>query len=136
MRRWLMLKAFAWMTAKFAQGDCELVLKVMGDDIRFVFPGTSSFAADIRGKAGVERWLRRFVAMHPCYEILDVMVSGPPWNTRIGVRMRDRIGDDYSNEGMHYLRMRWGRICYDRVFIDTEAVSAFEQRHPELAAVS
>jgi len=136
MRRWLMLKTFAWMTAKFAEGDCELVLKLMAEDVRFVFPGTSAFAADITGKAEIERWLRRFVAMHPRYEILDIMVSGPPWNTRVGVRMRDRIGDDYSNEGMHYLLMRWGKVVYDRVFIDTEAVSAFEQRHPEFAGVS
>jgi ketosteroid isomerase-like protein len=136
MRRWLMLKAFAWMTAKFADGDCELVLKLMADDVRFVFPGTSAFAADITGKVEIERWLRRFVAMRPRYEILDVMVSGPPWNTRVGVRMRDRIGDDYSNEGMHYLLMRWGQVVYDRVFIDTEAVSVFEQRHPEFADVS
>ena len=136
MRRWLMLKAFASMTARFAEGDCDLVLKLMTDDVHFIFPGTSSFAADISGKAGTERWLRRFVAMRPRYEILDVTVSGPPWNTRVGVRMRDRIGDDYSNEGMHYLVMRWGRVCYDRVFIDTEAVAALEQRHPELAAAS
>jgi ketosteroid isomerase-like protein len=136
MRRWLMLKAFASMTAKFAEGDCDLVLKLMTDDVHFIFPGTSSFAADISGKAGTERWLRRFVAMRPRYEILDVTVSGPPWNTRVGVRMRDRIGDDYSNEGMHYLVMRWGKVCYDRVFIDTEAVAALERRHPELATVS
>ena len=136
MRRWLMLRMFAAMTAKFAEGNCQMVLKLMTDDVRFIFPGTSSFAADITGKAGTERWLRRFVALHPRYEILDVTVSGPPWNTRAGVRMRDRIGDDYTNEGMHYLVMRWGRVCYDRVFIDTEAVSALERRHPELAAVS
>jgi ketosteroid isomerase-like protein len=131
-----MLKAFSWMTAKFTEGDCDLVLRLMADDVRFIFPGTSSFAADITGKAGTERWLRRFVALRPRYEILDVTVSGPPWNTRLGVRMRDRIGDDYTNEGMHYLLMRWGKVYYDRVFIDTEAVSALEQRHPELAAVS
>jgi hypothetical protein len=80
------------MTAKFAQGDRELVLKLMDDDDRFAFPGRSSFAADATGGAGIERWLRRFVAMHPRYEILDVIVSGPPSNTRLGVRMRDRIG--------------------------------------------
>jgi ketosteroid isomerase-like protein len=131
-----MLKMFALMTAKFAEGDCDLVLKLMADDVRFIFPGTSAFAEDITGKPGVERWLRRFVAMHPSYEILDVMVSGPPWNTRVGVRMRDRIGDDYANEGMHYLRMRWGKVFYDRVFVDTEVVSAFAQRHPELAGVA
>jgi ketosteroid isomerase-like protein len=136
MRRWLVHKVFGWMTARFAEGDCELVLKLMAEDARFVFPGTSSFAADITGKAGIDRWLRRFVAMHPTYQIVDVVVSGPPWNTRLGVTVRDRIGDDYSNEAMHYLVMRWGKVCYDRVFLDTEAVAAFEQRHPELAGVS
>jgi hypothetical protein len=135
MRRWLLRRVFAWMTAGFADGDCDLVLKLVADDVRFVFPGASSFGADINGKAGLEQWLRRFVAMHPTYEILDVMVSGPPWNTRMGVRMRDKIGDEYSNEGMHYLIMRWGKVCYDRVFIDTEAVAAFEQRHPELVGL-
>src|SRR6516165_9946766 len=84
MRRWLMLKAFASMTARFAEGDCDLVLKLMTDDVRFIFPGTSSFAADVSGKAGTERWLRRFVAMRPRYEFVDVTVSGPPWNTRGG----------------------------------------------------
>lgn len=136
MRRWIMRKVFTYMTAKFAEGDCDLVLKLMADDVHFVFPGSSVFAEDITGKPGVERWLRRFVAMRPRYEILDVMVSGPPWRTRAGVRMRDQIGTDYSNEGMHYLLMRWGKVYYDRVFIDTEAVSEFEQRHPELAAAS
>jgi ketosteroid isomerase-like protein len=124
------------MTSKFADGDCELVLKLMADDVRFIFPGTSSFAADISGKAGVEQWLRRFVAMHPRYEVLDVTVSGPPWDTRLGVRVRDQIGDDYRNEAMHYLVMRWGKLCYDRVFVDTEAVAVLEERHPELAGVS
>jgi hypothetical protein len=37
---------------------------------------------------------------------------------------------------MHYMVMRWGKVSYDRVFVDTEAVSAFEERHPELAGVS
>jgi ketosteroid isomerase-like protein len=131
-----MLKAYSWMTGQFVQGDCDLVLRLMADDVRFIFPGTSSFAADVTGKAGIERWLRRFVAMHPDYEVVDLMVAGPPWNTRLGVRIRDRIGDDYSNEGMHYLVMRWGKVRYDRVFVDTEAVSAFEQHHPELVGAS
>jgi ketosteroid isomerase-like protein len=129
-----MLKTFRWMTAKFADGDYSLVMRLMGEGVRFVFPGSSAFAADLTGKAGLEQWLRRFVAMRPRYEILDVMVSGPPWKTRVGVRMRDEIGEDYSNEGMHYLLMRWGKVSYDRVFIDTEAVAAFVQRHPEVAA--
>ena len=39
MRRWLMLKVFSWITAKFARGDCDLVLTLMADDVHFIFPG-------------------------------------------------------------------------------------------------
>jgi ketosteroid isomerase-like protein len=136
MRRWAMLKAFRWITAQFAAEDYGWALRLMADDVHFVFPGSSPFAANLHGKAAVEQWLRRFVAMRPHYEILDVMVSGPPWSTRVAVRMRDRIGDDYSNEGMHYMIMRWGKLVLDEVFIDTEAVAAFGQRHPEYAGAS
>lgn len=95
-----------------------------------------SFAAEVTGQGGTERWLRRFVAMHPRYEILDVIVSWPPWNTRLGVRMRDRVGGDCSNESMHYMVMRWSKVsASDRISIDTAAVSALEHRHPELAGV-
>jgi hypothetical protein len=99
-------------TLAAAQGlrvdDCQvrrrrlrLSAKLIADDVRFVFPGASSFGADINGKAGLVQC--RFAAVHPTFDILDVMVSGPPWNTRMGVRMRDKIGEEYSNEGMHYL---------------------------------
>ena len=99
-------------TLAAAQGlrvdDCQvrrrrlrLSAKLIADDVRLVFPGASSFGADINGKAGLVQC--RFAAVPPTFDILDVMVSGPPWNTRMGVRMRDKIGEEYSNEGMHYL---------------------------------
>jgi hypothetical protein len=61
------------------------------------------------------------------------VVAGPPWNTRLAVRLSDRIGDDYANEGMQYLRMRWGKVISDEVFVDTEKVADLERRHPEIA---
>jgi hypothetical protein len=53
---------------------------------------------------------------------------------RIGVRFSDAIGDDYNNQGMEYLRVRRGRLRQLQVFCDTEQISAWEQRHPELVA--
>jgi hypothetical protein len=35
---------------------------------------------------------------------------------------------------MHYLKMRWGKLTHDEVFLDTKAVVEWEARHPELAA--
>jgi len=63
-----------------------------------------------------------------------VIVTGPPWNTRVAVRLSDRIGDDYNNEGMQYLRMRWGKLISEEVFLDTEKVAEFDRRQSEVAA--
>jgi hypothetical protein len=104
----------------------------VADDISFEFPGSSSFAASTRSKAELVAWLRRFAALNPEYVVRDVVVTGPPWNTRIAVRLSDRIGDDYANEGMQYLRMRWGKVISDEVFLDTEKVAELERRHPEV----
>lgn len=48
-----------------------------------VFPGSSSFGGKYEGKSEVIAWLDRFAALRPRIDVLDVAVSGPPWNTRL-----------------------------------------------------
>ena len=132
MYRWAVALITRWAVLELVSGGSRLPLRLMAPDIRFQFPGTSSFAADTTTSAELTAWLARFSALRPDYEILDVLVAGPPWNTRVAVRLRDRIGDDYTNEGVQYLRMRWGKIVADEVFLDTERIVAWEARHPEL----
>jgi ketosteroid isomerase-like protein len=132
---------YRWIVARVARsaimagvnGRPELATRMMADDVAFEFPGSSSFGASVRGKDAVLAWLRRFAALRPQYVIRDVVVAGPPWNTRLAIRLSDRIGDDYANEGVQYLRMRWGKVISDEVFVDTEKVADLERRHPEIA---
>jgi len=131
--RWFVARITRWAVLDLVSGRSGLPLRLMAPDIRFTFPGTSSFAANTETSAELTEWITRFAALRPDYEILDVLVAGPPWNTRVAVRLRDRIGDDYTNEGMQYLRMRWGKMVADEVFVDTERIVAWEARHPELA---
>jgi hypothetical protein len=130
--RWLVARLTRWAVLELVRGGSRLPLRLMAPDIRFRFPGTSSFAADTTTSADLTAWIGRFAALRPDYEILDILVAGPPWNTRVAVRLRDRIGDDYTNEGIQYLQMRWGKMIGDEVFLDTERVLAWEKRHPEL----
>jgi hypothetical protein len=62
-----------------------------------------------------------------------VLACGLPWSMRVAVRFDDRITlasrEPYENQGMQYLRMRWGRIELDRIFLDTQALAAAD---PEL----
>lgn len=111
-------------------GRPRLALWSMSSDVRLIFPGSSSLACDLTGKDHVAAWLSRLIALSPAYQVLDVIVSGPPWNTRAAIRFRDTV-DGYANEGMHYLTLRWGRIRSDQLYLDTEVVTAWEQHRRE-----
>jgi ketosteroid isomerase-like protein len=132
--RWIVGRIARRLICQAVSGRPETALRMAAPDLRFVFPGDSSFAADYRDRTSFAAWLHRFAALKPEYRVEDVIVTGPPWNTRVAVRFHDRIGTDYENEGMQYLKMRWGKLTHDRIFLDTKAVADWEARHPELAA--
>jgi ketosteroid isomerase-like protein len=120
-----------FMVRRMLRGNVDALLAQFSDDAEMTFPGSSSFAGTFRGRQAIGGWLRRFVGLHPEYLVRDVVVSGPPWNTRIAYRISDRIGSHYANEAMVYLRLRWMRTHSMRVFLDTEAVTAWERAYPE-----
>src|SRR5215218_5067376 len=67
--------------ARLWASDPEPLLASYADDIHFVFPGRSSWAADLRGKDEVERWLRRFVRVGLRFEVHEILVADPLWPT-------------------------------------------------------
>jgi len=52
-------------------------------------------------------------------------------------RFEDRIpipgGGEYRNEGMEYLRIRWGKTREQRVYLDTQKVADLDARLPTAA---
>ena len=105
-------------------------------DAEFIFPGAHSWSAHCRSRDEIRAWLTRFSEMRPDYVVDDVIVSGPPWNMRVAARFHDQIGSDYANSGMHYLRLRWGRVALDQVYLDTQRIERWEKRHPEMFELS
>lgn len=116
------------------RGRFGLIAALAADDVTFVFPGSSSFSGTFEGKQELLAWLRRFAGLGPEIDVLDATAAGPPWNMRVTVRLDDSIGDDYRNRVLELLHLRWGRLQRLEVFLDTELLSAWEARHPELAA--
>jgi ketosteroid isomerase-like protein len=131
MYRWLVRSLVPPVLIRITRGRTWLVRAAFRSDAEFVFPGEHSWAADYRSRPQIEAWLRDFAAMRPHYEVLDIVVGGPPWHTRIAIRFRDTIEPGYTNEGMHWMLMRWGRVVHERVFLDTQRVDAWETEHPE-----
>jgi ketosteroid isomerase-like protein len=134
MYAWIVGKVIRRTYREVTAGDPRMVRLLAADDIEFVFPGENSFGGTYRGKPAMLAWIDRFASLQPQLTVHDVVVSGPPWDMRVGMRFTDHIGEDYTNDGMEYVRIRWGKVRSIEVYLNTESISRWEQRHPELVA--
>jgi ketosteroid isomerase-like protein len=119
-------------------GDVEAVMAMMTDDIRLVFPGTSSWAGEYRGKLAVEGFVRRVVEHGLQYRVHDALIKGPPWNMTLVYLISDEARDAagniiYANRAVEYCKLRWFKMYESEIFEDTERSSAFD-RVPHLMA--
>jgi ketosteroid isomerase-like protein len=117
--------------AALGRGDIEPLLAGYHDDAVLVFPGTSSWGGEHRGKAAIEAFLRRFLAAGLRGEAQDIVVNGPPWRTTVCILFTDEArGDDgevvYENRAVLFGRVVWGKIVYQEDFEDTHKVEAFD----------
>jgi hypothetical protein len=133
MYRWTVAQVLRFVYRRTFAGHDSLMMMAAAPDVTFNFPGSNSFAASLAGRESLQGWLARFTALSPTFDIRDIAVSGPPWNMTVAVRFHDAIGADYENEGVEWLRIRWGRVRSLEVFLDTERVSAWEGRHAGVA---
>jgi len=113
-------------------GDPGLLLASYADDVHFVFPGRSSWSADLRGRDEVERWLRRFVRVGLQFEVNEILVAGPPWDTTVCLWFTDRLTAPdgevvYANRGTILAKIAWGEVTYYEVNEDTQKVAEFDE---------
>jgi ketosteroid isomerase-like protein len=130
---------------KLNQGDYRLMLKMAHPDFELAFPGRNSWAtmfrpqntgrlrhATHRGVGEASAFAERFVAEGVQFQIEDILVNGPPWNTRIAVRAHNFIAgpqghdDAYNNRALLFLELRWGRLVRWEDYEDTERVAAWD----------
>ncbi len=127
-------------------GRYDAALAMFARDATLSFPGENSWSrqhrppvrgrehfATHRGRGEIEDFLRRYVEHGIQMEVEDILVNGPPWNTRAAARVHDWIVDDagdelYSNRAVLYVRVRWGRIVEQEDYEDTGRVTAYEER--------
>jgi ketosteroid isomerase-like protein len=135
------------------EGRYRPALAMFAPDAVLSFPGDNTWSRQHRrsqagraafpthqGKAEIEDFLRRYVDNHIHMEVEDILVNGPPWNTRAAVRVHHWItgpdGNDlYSNRAVLMVRTAWGKIRSQEDYEDTERVSAFDASRPTTAAL-
>ncbi|HEX3426228.1 MAG TPA: nuclear transport factor 2 family protein [Acidimicrobiales bacterium] len=113
-----------------SDGDYEAVLASFAPTVDFCFIGRHALGGELRGVELARGWFQRVYRLFPDlhFEPLDIIVSGPPWNTMVATRFRVEAhlpgGRPYRNEGMQFLRLRWGRVVEDRLYEDLDVLSA------------
>jgi ketosteroid isomerase-like protein len=115
---------------QLSAGNYEPVLKMFGPTSIFVFSGTHALGGERRGVDEVREVFRLMFSLFPGLRLepRSVVVNGWPWDTRVAVRFSVRAtlkdGRPYANEGMQFLRLRWGRVVEDRLYEDTQKLAA------------
>jgi ketosteroid isomerase-like protein len=117
--------------ARLREGDPRPMLRLYARDVEFRFPGQSSWAAQLRGRAEVEAWIRRYLAANLSLVADEIAVSGPPWRMSIVMRCTDHARDGegrivYENRAVIWANARWGLVRSYEVYEDTEKSAAFD----------
>ena len=132
------------------EGRYETSLAVFAPDATLSFPGDNSWSSEFRspelgrepfathrGKQEIEAFLRRYVGTGMQMSVEDILVNGPPWNTRVAVRVNHGIVVDgvtiYSNRAVLMASIVWAKIRAQEDYEDTERVAAFDRDHPNRA---
>jgi ketosteroid isomerase-like protein len=108
------------------QGDYELVLKGVSPSITHTFSGTHALGGTRHNVEAMRKWFQRLYRLSPGlnFEIENIVVSGFPWNTTIAVEWVDTAtpadGSQYVNEGVHIIKMVWGKVVYLHAYLDTQ----------------
>lgn len=131
---------------KLNDGDYALLLKLAHPDFELAFPGQNSWAtmfrpqvlgrranATHRGIDEATAFAERFVGAGIQFVVEDILINGPPWNTRIVLRVHDYVADPdggpdrYANRAVLFLEVRWGRLVRWEDYEDTQRVAAWDE---------
>src|SRR3954464_14990018 len=91
----------------------EVAVRQAAPGMTFTFVGDTPLGVRLTGREEFRGWFERASALLPGLRIRaeDVTVAGPPWNTRmavrLGVRATLRDGTVYTNQGVQWIRLRW-----------------------------
>lgn len=131
MISWLAKQLMAHNMKRLNAGDPAPTLRLEAEDVRFRFPGDSSWSGEFRGKPEVRSWLERFASVGIQIFPDEVVVKGFPWNQTVCVRGRDHLdsgdgGRIYENRYVIWGRMAWGKLKEYEVYEDTAKAKALD----------
>jgi len=131
MLSWLAKRMIARNMERASAGDIGPTLRMDAADVRFRFPGDSSWATEVEGKQKVEAWLRRFAQVGIQISPDEVVLRGFPWRQTICVRGTDYLDSPegervYENRYVIWGHLSWGLLRDYEVYEDTQKAKALD----------
>jgi ketosteroid isomerase-like protein len=111
------------------RGDHQSVMALFAQEFEHVFYGDHALGGARHQHRSIVPWYARLKSFFPDlhFEVQAVAVRGLPWNTVALVEWRDRFtlrdGTKGGNQGVHVLRLKWGKVVSLRVYCDTQVVA-------------
>lgn len=132
MLSWLAKRMIARNMARASAGDIGPTLKMDAEDVRFRFPGDSSWATELRGKDALEPWLRRFADAGIQISPDEVVLKGFPWKQTICIRGTDYLDTPegervYENRYVIWGHLKWGLLHAYEVYEDTQKAKKLDE---------
>jgi ketosteroid isomerase-like protein len=132
MYAWIVRSMLRRAIQRLNAGDIMPLLRSFADDATLVFPGDTSWSARYQGKDEIAGFLRRFVRAGIQLEPQEIVVKGPPWNTRAFMRFTDQATASdgtvvYANRGVILATAAWGKVRFQEDYLDTQKVAAFDE---------
>lgn len=132
MLSWLAGKMIARNMKSMRAGDPGPTLAMDADDVKFTFPGESSFAPGASDKRELEQWLDRFAGLGLQIYPDEVILKGFPWRQTICIRGQIHLDDPqdgrvYDNRFVIWGRIAWGKLREYEVYEDTEKSRKLDQ---------
>jgi ketosteroid isomerase-like protein len=132
MLSWLGRLMISRNMAKARDGDIEPTLRMDAEDVRFRFPGDSSWATELEGKEELRRWLERFADVGIQIFPDEVVLKGFPWKQTVCIRGTDRLDSAegervYENRYVIWGRLAWGKLREYEVYEDTQKSKALDE---------
>jgi ketosteroid isomerase-like protein len=112
------------------RGDYEPVLGSFGSPVEHTFFGDHALAGSRHGMNSIGPWYNRLKTVFPDlhFDIDAVAVSGMPWNTTAMIEWRDRFtlrdGSVRGNQGVHVIKIKWGRVISLQIYCDTQLLAS------------
>jgi ketosteroid isomerase-like protein len=132
MLSWLGKRLITRNMAKAREGDIGPTLRMDAEDVKFKFPGDSSWATELEGKDDLERWLQRFADVGLQIFPDEVVLQGFPWKQTICIRGTDFLDTPegkrvYENRYVIWGRISWGKLRDYEVYEDTQKTEALDE---------